>query len=93
MVTKTNLRPVDNTSNFMVEVTLLNGSAMPQAIPSLDLELIDDQDTSLMRKTLSPAEFLNDAGVKILAPERSLTVRISMQSNVTPARCIVKPVY
>lgn len=93
VVSKTNLRALDESGNYQLEITLINGSDMPQAIPSLDIELVDDADTTLMHKTLTPAEYLSNPPPASLAADRSLTVRFSMQTNVTPARCIVTPVY
>lgn len=93
VVSKSNLRAVDESGNYQLEITLINGSDMPQAIPALDIELVDDADVTLMHKTLLPAEYLNNPPPKSVAPDRSITVRFSMQTNVTPARCIVKPVY
>lgn len=93
VVSKTNLRALDESGNYQLEITLINGSDMPQAIPSLDIELVDDADTTLMHKTLTPAEYLSNPPPASLAADRSITVRFSMQTNVTPARCIVTPVY
>ena len=93
MVSKTNLRALDESGNYQLEITLINGSDMPQAIPLLDIELVDDADTTLMHKTLTPAEYLSNPPPASLAADRSITVRFSMQTNVTPARCIVTPVY
>ena len=93
VVSKTNLRAVDESGNYQLEITLINGSDMPQAIPCLDIELVDDSDTTLMHKTLTPSEYLSNPAPSSIAPDRSITVRFSMQTNVTPARCIVNPVY
>lgn len=93
VVNKVTLRAVDESGNYQLEITLINGSDMPQAIPALDIELVDDTDTTLMRKSLAPSEYLSPASPVSLAAGRTLTVRFSMQTNVTPARCIVKPVY
>lgn len=93
VVSKTNLRAVDESGNYQLEITLINGSDMPQAIPALDIELVDDSDTTLMHKTLMPTEYLNNPPPASIAADRSITVRFSMQTNVTPARCIVNPVY
>lgn len=93
VVSKTNLRAVDESGNYQLEITLINGSDIPQAIPALDIELVDDADTTLMHKTLMPAEYLSNPPPASIAADRSITVRFSMQTNVTPARCIVTPVY
>ena len=93
VVSKTNLRAVDESGNYLLEITFINGSDMPQAIPALDIELVDDSDTTLMHKTLMPSEYLSNPPPASIAADRSITVRFSMQTNVTPARCIVNPVY
>lgn len=93
VVSKTNLRAVDESGNYQLEIILINGSDMPQAIPALDIELVDDSDTTLMHKTLMPSEYLSSPPPASISADRSITVRFSMQTNVTPARCIVNPVY
>lgn len=93
VVTKSNLRALDESGNYVLEITLVNGSDMPQAVPALDIELVDDADTTLMHKTLLASEYLTSPVPESLGADRSITVRFSMQTNVTPARCIVKPVY
>ena len=93
-VSKTQLRPLDESGNYALEVSLLNGSDTAQAVPYLQIELVDDNDGSLLRRTLSPEEYL-DRGQKTtsIAPHGQLTVRVSLQTNVTSARCIVTPLY
>lgn len=94
VVSKTNLRPLDESGNYALEVTVVNGSSTAQAVPDLQIELVDDNDGSLLRKTLTPPEFL-DPGLadESIAARGQLTVRVNLQTNVTPARCIVTPVY
>ncbi len=93
-VSKTQLRPLDESGNYALEVSVLNGSDTAQAVPYLQIELVDDNDGSLLRRTLSPEEYL-DRGQKTtsIAPHGQLTVRVSLQTNVTSARCIVTPLY
>ncbi len=93
-VSKTQLRPLDESGNYALEVSILNGSDTAQAVPYLQIELVDDNDGSLLRRTLSPEEYL-DQGQKTtsIAPHGQLTVRVSLQTNVTSARCIVTPLY
>ncbi len=93
-VSKTQLRPLDESGNYALEVSLMNGSDTAQAVPYLQIELVDDNDGSLLRRTLSPEEYL-DKGQKTIAiaPHGQLTVRVSLQTNVTSARCIVTPLY
>ena len=93
-VSKTQLRPLDESGNYALEVVVLNGSETAQAVPYLQVELVDDNDGSLLRRTLAPEEYL-DKGQKLvaIAPQGQLTVRINLQTNVTSARCIVTPLY
>ncbi|MDO4936926.1 MAG: DUF3426 domain-containing protein [Sutterellaceae bacterium] len=94
VVSKTTLRPVDESGNYTLDVTLVNGSNFAQAVPWLELELLDDNNGSLMKRTITPMEYLNDPQTtKSIPPNRSLTVRVSLQTNVTSARCVVKPTY
>ncbi len=93
-VSKTTLRPVDESGNYSLDVTLVNQSNFAQAVPWLELELLDDNNGSLMKRTLSPHDYLSDPqSTKSLAPNRSLTIRVSLQTNVTSARCVVTPTY
>ncbi len=93
-VSKAQLRPLDESGNYALEVVVLNGSETAQAVPYLQIELVDDNDGSLLRRTLAPEEYL-DKGQKLvaIAPQGQLTVRINLQTNVTSARCIVTPLY
>ena len=94
VVSKTNLRPLDESGNYALEVTVVNGSSSAQAVPDLQIELVDDNDGSLLRKTLTPPEFLDPGQAdESIAARGQLTVRVNLQTNVTPARCIVTPVY
>ena len=94
VVSKTNLRPLDESGNYALEVTVVNGSSTAQAVPDLQIELVDDNDGSLLRKTLTPPEFLDPGQAdESIATRGQLTVRVNLQTNVTPARCIVTPVY
>ena len=94
VVTKTSLRPLDESGNYALDVTIVNGSNVAQAVPWLELDLLDDDDNILMTKRLSPQDYLNDpAATPSIAPNRSMTVRVSLQTNVTSARCVVKPTY
>lgn len=94
VVSKTNLRPLDESGNYALEVTVVNGSSTAQAVPDLQIELVDDNDGSLLRKRLTPPEFLDPGQAdESIAARGQLTVRVNLQTNVTPARCIVTPVY
>lgn len=94
VVSKTNLRPLDESGNYALEVTVVNGSSTAQAVPDLQIELVDDNDGSLLRKTLTTPEFLDPGQAdESIAARGQLTVRVNLQTNVTPARCIVTPVY
>lgn len=94
VVSKTNLRPLNESGNYALEVTVVNGSSTAQAVPDLQIELVDDNDGSLLRKTLTPPEFLDPGQAdESIAARGQLTVRVNLQTNVTPARCIVTPVY
>lgn len=94
VVSKTNLRPLDESGNYALEVTVVNGSSTAQAVPDLQIELVDDNDGSLLRKTLTPPEFLDPGQAdESIAARGQLTVCVNLQTNVTPARCIVTPVY
>lgn len=94
VVSKTNLRPLDESGNYALEVTVVNGSSTAQAVPDLQIELVDDNDGSLLRKTFTPPEFLDPGQAdESIAARGQLTVRVNLQTNVTPARCIVTPVY
>lgn len=93
-VSKTQLRPLDESGNYALEVVVLNGSETAQAVPYLQIELVDDNDGSLLRRTLAPEEYLDkEQKLVAIAPQGQLTVRINLQTNVTSARCIVTPLY
>ena len=93
-VSRTNLRAVDESGNYLLEITVINKSNFAQAVPSLDIVLVDDADSPLMRRTLEPRDFLADPeGTESIAPGRSMSVRFSLQTNVTPARCVVTPTF
>ena len=93
-VSKTQLRPLDESGNYSLEVVVLNGSDTAQAVPYLQIELVDDNDGSLLRRTLSPETYLDKNQKTVaIAPHGQLTVRINLQTNVTSARCIVTPLY
>ena len=85
VVSKTNLRPLDESGNYALEVTVVNGSSTAQAVPDLQIELVDDNDGSLLRKTLTPPEFLDPGQAdESIAARGQLTVRVNLQTNVTP---------
>lgn len=93
-VTKTQLRPLDESGNYALEIVVLNGSDTAQAVPHLQIELMDDNDGALLRRTLAPEEFLDkQQQTPSIAPHGQLNVRVNMQTNVTSARCLVTPLY
>ncbi|MGN1208798.1 MAG: DUF3426 domain-containing protein [Duodenibacillus sp.] len=94
VVSKTTLRNVDESGNYALEITIINGSNVAQGVPHLELELLDDDNGVLLKKTMSPDDYLKDpSATRSLAPNRSLSIRVTMQTNVTPARCTVRAVY
>ena len=94
VVSKTTLRNVDESGNYALEITIINGSNVAQGVPYLELELLDDDNGVLLKKTMSPDDYLKDpSATKSLAPNRSLSIRVTLQTNVTPARCTVRAVY
>lgn len=92
-VTKTQLTSSGTPGNYSLEVTILNGSTIAQAMPHLSLQLVDDNDTEITHQILKPADFLADPSVKSLGAGRSITVHINMRTNATPSRCIATPIY
>lgn len=93
-VTRADLRAVDESGNYLLEITVENRSNFAQAVPSLEIILVDEADNELMRRTLEPRDYLSDpVGTESLAPGRAMSVRFSLQTNVTPTRCIVTPVF
>lgn len=93
-VTRENLRAVDESGNYLLEITVVNRSNFAQAVPSLEIILVDEADNELMRRRLDPRDYLSDPiGTESLAPGRSMSVRFSLQTNVTPTRCVVTPVF
>ena len=93
-VTRENLRAVDESGNYLLEITVANRSNFAQAVPSLEIILVDEADNELMRRRLDPRDYLSDPiGTESLAPGRSMSVRFSLQTNVTPTRCVVTPVF
>ena len=93
-VTRENLRAVDESGNYLLEITVINRSNFAQAVPSLEIILVDEADNELMRRRLDPRDYLSDPiGTESLAPGRSMSVRFSLQTNVTPTRCVVTPVF
>ena len=92
-VTKAQLTSSGTPGNYTLEVTILNGSTIAQAVPHLSLQLVDDNDAEITRQILKPADFLADPSVKSLGAGRSLTVHINMRTNATPSRCIATPLY
>ena len=70
------------------------GTDIPFAVDDRDIVLVDDDDSPLMKRTLKPQDYLSDPiGTESIAPGRSMSVRFSLQTNVTPARCVVTPVF
>lgn len=94
VVSKTTLRPVDESGNYTLDVTLINGSNFAQAVPWLELEFVDDDNGTIMKRSITPQDYLSDPqSTKSIPPNRPLTIRVSLQTNVTSARCVVKPTY
>lgn len=94
VVSKTTLRPVDESGNYTLDVTLINGSNFAQAVPWLELEFLDDNNDSIMKRSITPQDYLSDPQTtKSIPPNRPLTIRVSLQTNVTSARCVVRPTY
>lgn len=95
VVTKSNLRSLDESGHYVLEASVINGSGHAQAIPDLQIEFVDDADTTLLQRTIFPEQYLDDAmqGTTHIGPNSTLNIRFNIESSVTPARCIVKPVY
>ena len=53
-VTRENLRAVDESGNYLLEITVVNRSNFAQAVPSLEIILVDEADNELMRRRLDP---------------------------------------
>ena len=93
-ITRSNLRAVDESGNYLLEITVVNKSKFAQAVPSLDIVLVDAADSPLMKRTLKPQDYLSDpVETESIAPGRSMSIRFSLQTNVTPASCVVTPVF
>ncbi len=92
-VTKAQLTNAGTPGSYTLEVTIMNGSNIAQAMPHLSLQLVDENDAEITRQVLSPADFLADPGVKSLGAGRSLSIHVNMRTNATPSRCIATPIY
>lgn len=93
-ITKTQLKALDESGNYVLDVSLMNGSRTAQAVPSLELELVDDTDTTLQRRLLRPDEYLLAPDrTPSIAPDRTMHIRINLKTNTAPTRCIVRPTY
>ncbi len=92
-VTKAQLTNSGTPGSYTLEVTIMNGSNIAQAMPYLSLQLVDENDAEITRQVLAPADFLADPGVKSLGAGRSLSIHVNMRTNATPSRCIATPIY
>lgn len=94
VVSKANLIAAGETGNYNLEVTVVNGSSYAQAVPHLELQLVDESDALLQKCLLTPEQFqVNAQTTRSVAPGRALNIRVAIQTNVTPSRCVVIPVY
>lgn len=94
VVKKNNLIATGENGQYSLETTITNDSDMAQAIPCLEIQLVDNSGALLQKRLLTPREFLiNAQSTKSVMPGKSLTVRMSIQTNVTPSRCVIVPVY
>ncbi len=92
-VTKAQLTNAGTPGSYTLEVTIMNGSNIAQAMPHLSLQLIDENDAEITRQILAPADFLADPSIKSLGAGRSLSIHVNMRTNATPSRCIATPIY
>ena len=92
-VTKAQLTNAGTPGSYTLEVTIMNGSNIAQAMPHLSLQLVDENDAEITRQVLTPADFLADPSVKSLGAGRSLSIHVNMRTNATPSRCIATPIY
>ncbi len=92
-VTKAQLTNAGTPGSYTLEVTIMNGSNIAQAMPHLSLQLVDENDVEITRQILTPSDFLADPSVKSLGAGRSLSIHVNMRTNATPSRCIATPIY
>ncbi|MCF0253274.1 MAG: DUF3426 domain-containing protein, partial [Duodenibacillus sp.] len=92
-VTGQSLEPGAAPGAYDLAISLVNGSGVAQAVPSLSIELVDERDATLMTIRRTPAEYLSDPATRFMMPGRPLTVRFQLQTAARPARCIVRPFY
>ncbi len=92
-VTKAQLTNTGTPGSYTLEVTIINGSNIAQAVPHISLQLVDENDTAIAEQTLAPSDFLADPGIKSLGAGRSLSINVNMRTNATPSRCIATPLY
>ena len=92
-VTKAQLTNTGTPGSYTLEVTIINGSNIAQAVPHISLQLVDENDAAIAEQTLAPSDFLADPGIKSLGAGRSLSINVNMRTNATPSRCIATPLY
>ena len=92
-VTKAQLTNTGTPGSYTLEVTIINGSNIAQAVPHISLQLVDENDAAIAEQILAPSDFLADPGIKSLGAGRSLSINVNMRTNATPSRCIATPLY
>lgn len=95
VVTSTQLHKSSESGEYTLTATIKNTSSIGQAIPNLTLEFLDTNNRSILKRTLKPEEFLDNAqrNVKSLAADRQLTVIIGFSMSLVPASVIVQPTF
>lgn len=71
---------------YRLNFTLKNQSAIPVAMPALELTLTDGQDQPLLRRVLLPADLGGDAGVLAAGTEWSGSLPVAVAGNGSGAR-------
>lgn len=94
VVSKTQLNKIDAAGNYLLDMTVINGSPRSQAVPNFLIELLAADGQTVMTHTLTPSDYLeNAATIKSLPPNQTLPIRITLKTNVDPVRFVVKPFY
>jgi len=96
-VTRSTLRALDAEHQYLLEATLTNTSSVAQKLPNLKVEFLDGAGEALLRRTVSPEEYLEApaSGKRQngLPGGKALTVRFTLTSSVAPSRSVVAPNY
>ena len=80
-INKNNAQLEAITQSYRLSVTLKNVSALPVALPHVELSLQDAQDITILRRVLSPADL--GSSLSALAPSQDMPGSVTLQIDTT----------